>query len=151
MNLSNHFTLAELIRSEVAVRHGINNRPTQNHINNLRKLMNEILDPCRELIGKPISITSGYRNQQVNHIVGGAKTSQHTRGLAADFVVPGCQLWPIFTIIGRSTIPFDQLIYETSWLHISTAQSGVPRREILVAKRLNGKWWYTKPNMGASE
>ena len=79
-----YFTLKELTKSETALRHGINNTPDKKSQQNLEKLIELILDPLREAYGKPIVVTSGYRCEKLNRILGGAKTSQHVTGEAAD-------------------------------------------------------------------
>jgi uncharacterized protein YcbK (DUF882 family) len=72
-----YFTIKELTKSGTALRHGINNTPDKKSLRNLEKLIDFILDPLREAYGKPIVVSSGYRCEKLNRIVGGAKTSQH--------------------------------------------------------------------------
>ena len=48
-----------------------------------------LLQCIREHFGKPITITSGYRTAAHNAAVGGAKSSQHLLGRAADIQVAG--------------------------------------------------------------
>ena len=47
------------------------------------------LQVLRDAVGKSITITSGYRSPQHNKKIGGAKDSQHVKGLAADIKVAG--------------------------------------------------------------
>lgn len=75
MNLSKHFTLDEFIKSRTAVRLGIENFPTSEHLENLRDLVEQILEPLRVHYGRPVIITSGYRCEALNKAVGGAKNS----------------------------------------------------------------------------
>ena len=82
-----NFKLSELIRSDTAVQHNINNMPDINSLDCMLELIVNCLQPIREKLGKPMIITSGYRNSQVNKLVGGASNSQHTKGQAVDFVV----------------------------------------------------------------
>ena len=95
--------------------------------------MEECLDKVRELWGKPIGVTSGYRSAELNRAVGGAKNSQHLRGEAAD-ITAGCRAYNkrLFEMIVASDIPFDQLIDENNykWLHISYCK-GDNRRRVL--------------------
>lgn len=127
MQLTEHFTLAEFVRSETADRNHIDNTPSQEVVDNLRALCRNVLEPARVAFGEPIYITSGYRCPVLNKAVGGKPTSQHLRGEAADLQVKGLQnLRSLYKIIDR--LPHDQLLYEsngtTKWLHISFRQFG---------------------------
>lgn len=84
VNLTEHFTLEEMVRSRMAEKHGIDNTPGANEIANLRILCEKILEPARLEIGMPITVTSGFRSERVNRLVGGAKGSFHLVGKAAD-------------------------------------------------------------------
>lgn len=130
-HLSENFTLEELIKSEYALRHGIDNRPREQAIvDNLRALCENILQPVRDRYG-PFMPTSGYRCPDVNRGIGGSETSQHTRGQAADFEVPGVPNHELATWI-RANLPFDQLILEcytpgepnSGWVHCSYDAGG---------------------------
>lgn len=79
-----NFTVDELCRSKTAQRRGINNTPTPSIRVNLEKLIANVLQPLRDKYGKPIIVDSGYRCPKLNQAVGGAKTSQHLYGQAAD-------------------------------------------------------------------
>lgn len=123
--LSPHFTLREFVRSGAAVRHKIENTPQPVHIARLRALCQQTLEPLRRRFGV-IRITSGYRCPKLNAIVGGAETSQHTLGEAADIHVGGRETGEkMFAYVQSEHIPFDQMILEHSrsraayWLHIS--------------------------------
>jgi zinc D-Ala-D-Ala carboxypeptidase len=128
--LSRHVTLAGLIRSDVARVRGIDNTPPPELIANLRVLARG-LDQVRRLLGHRLRINSAYRCAELNAAVGGALSSQHTLGLAADFECPafGTPL-EIVTAIHHSPIVFDQCILEFGrWVHISF--SAAPRRRVL--------------------
>ena len=84
--LSEHFTLEEMCRSGAAVRHRIDNTPDREQAERLRQLCLNVLEPLRRRFGV-IRITSGFRSERLNAIVGGANTSQHMRGEAADITV----------------------------------------------------------------
>ena len=75
-----YFSLKELIKSTIAIARGILNVPNKNEEANLIALTDNVLDPLREAYGKPIIVTSGYRSEQLNRMIGGAKTSQHVKG-----------------------------------------------------------------------
>ena len=141
MNLN--FKISELIHSDKAIKHNINNMPDINSLDNMLILIVNCLQPVRELLKKPMIITSGYRNAQVNKLVNGSNTSEHLKGMAADFVINGLTPVQIVDIIRKSNIKFTQLIEEHSgnsaWAHISYNKSNL-KCEVLRYK--NGK--YTK-------
>ena len=124
MRLTEHFTLHEFTDSDTARRHHIANTPSQLHIVRLRALCRESLEPLRRRFGA-IRITSGYRCERLNALVGGAPTSQHTLGEAADIHTGGRETSQKMFDFARLNIPYDQLILEhrpshgTYWLHIS--------------------------------
>ena len=127
---SEHFTLEELCRSQVAVCLGINNEPKRDDIiANLKRLAFHTLEAVRLLNdNKPITITSGYRCKELNRAVGGVVTSQHQCGCAADFIVGSAEeSRRLFQKVRSSgSVPFDQLILEpkAGWIHISYVEGG---------------------------
>lgn len=124
--LGEFFTLEEFTRSSTATKLGISNEPTLEHIENMRALVKEILDPVRHIFGK-IDITSGYRSAALSAAVGGVEGSQHGRGQAAD--IYHADLESLFNLI-REDFIYDQLILEsldtprgiTRWIHVSYAK-----------------------------
>lgn len=127
-----HFKLIEFTRSTTAERLNIDNTPTFEVVDNLTRLCLLVLDTAREMFGKPIIITSGYRSERVNKSVGGVSTSQHLQGLACDIVVHDMD--KLFNILKHNP-HIDQLLYESNgkskWLHVSIAKRGnTPRRYI---------------------
>lgn len=127
---SQHFTIEELCRSQVAACLGIDNEPRRaDIIANLKRLAFHTLEAVRLLNdNKPITITSGYRCKELNRAVGGVATSQHQNGCAADFVVGSAEEnRRLFDKIKSSgSVPFDQLILEpkAGWIHISYVDGG---------------------------
>lgn len=138
-----YFSLAELTRSEAARLHGIDNTPDAEARANLAALVGNLLDPLRALWGAPIRVTSGYRSVAVNRLVGGAKTSHHLRGMAADITCADNRA--LFALIKSSGLPFTQLIDEDGfrWLHVSFDRADL-KREVLHARRVGGRWVYSK-------
>ena len=135
MQLSPNFSLKELTASETAERHGIDNTPTPEIIENL-KLLAAALQEVRTLLGnKPIQINSGYRSPAVNEKLGSKPTSDHCKGLAADFVCPsfGSPDEIVRAIMG-SAIPYKQVIREFDrWVHFAIPAPGEePRRQALI-------------------
>ena len=123
MKLSDNFTLEELVYSSVAKAKGIDNTPSIQHLARLSRLAKEVLQPLRSRWGKPITITSGYRSPALNKAVGGASTSQHVNGEAADIICSDNKA--LFNLavemINKGQLRVGQLIDEKnySWLHIS--------------------------------
>lgn len=116
-----YFTIRELTKSLTADVKGIDNTPTPEIERNLTSLVDNILDPLRELYGKPITVNSGYRCPEVNKAVGGSATSDHVKGFAAD-ITGGSkeENERLFNII-KHNFHFSQLIDEKnfSWVHVS--------------------------------
>lgn len=131
MQLTKHFTLDEFTQSQNAERAGVDNTPNNEAIENLRALCVNVLEPLRVALNRPIIITSGYRNEAVNKLSGGSKRSQHKKGQAADIKVHGIPSFELAQVVDKSNLPFDQLIFEGSWVHISHVK--VNRRMSLTA------------------
>ena len=124
--LTKHFSLRELTHSATAVSRGIRNEPDAQQLANLKTLA-ATLEAVRTLLGnKPILISSGFRSDALNRVIGGSSTSDHSNGLAADFVCPGYgHVMHICEAIRDSGIKFDQLIYEqgnTEWVHLGVGK-----------------------------
>ncbi len=139
--LSKNLSLSEMTKSTTAKRRGIDNSPTEEHIENMKVLAENIFQPIREHFGVPFSISSGYRSEALNEAIGGSKTSQHSKGLAIDidrdynFDPNNAQ---VFHYI-KDHLNFDQLIWEfgteenPSWVHVSYTTTETQRGQILVA------------------
>jgi hypothetical protein len=149
MQLSTNLSLAEVTRSETAKRRGISNMPTPEHIENFKKLAINIFQPIREHFGKPIIISSGYRSAELNKAIGGSLSSQHCSGEAIDIDMDGTDITnaQVFNYI-KDNLNFDQMIWEfgtdtnPDWVHVSFASNRSQRKQILVAKKVNGKTTY---------
>jgi hypothetical protein len=130
MRLTRNFSLEQLIYSETAERERIDNTPGPEVVGNLR-LLAQGLERVQILTGFPLEISSGYRSPELNRRVGGANTSQHTQGQAADFTC--AEFGPpvdIIKAIRASDIEFDQCIMEyEKWVHISFSET--PRGKVL--------------------
>lgn len=122
-----YFSIAEFLNSDAADKYQVSNMPADEELlavlNNINALVNNVLDPLRARIGRPVIITSGYRSQRVNELVGGSKTSQHLSGKAADIHVQGYtpqQMDIVYQTI-QMCFDFDQLIFYPSKniIHIS--------------------------------
>ena len=120
MTTTLNFSISELIHSDTAIRNNINNMPDIKSIDNMLELIVYCLQPIRDKLKKPMIITSGFRNQQVNKLVGGVANSQHTTGQAVDFYVKGMTIKELKDFIIKLGIEYDQVINEyDKWCHIS--------------------------------
>ena len=128
MNLSKNFTLSELTRSDTAERLGIDNRPDQGEVENLRLLVQNILQPVRDHFG-PVRVNSGFRCKTLNQAIGSKDTSQHILGQAADIECQGVSNYQLATWI-QNNLEHDQVILEcykpgepdSGWVHVSYSQ-----------------------------
>lgn len=130
MQLTRHFTLEQLTCSDTAERERIDNTPGPEAIGNLGRLAKG-LEQVQALLGHPLEISSGYRCPELNQRVGGAKSSQHTLGMAADLTCAGFgPPLAIVKVLRESDIDFDQCILEYGrWVHISFSRE--PRGKVL--------------------
>ncbi|MGE0497043.1 MAG: D-Ala-D-Ala carboxypeptidase family metallohydrolase [Ramlibacter sp.] len=126
MNLTAHFTLAELTASAKARQLGLDNTPAPELLPRLI-LLAELLERIRATLGVPVTVTSGYRCPRLNTAVGGVTSSDHTQGHAADIVAPGYGTpHAVATLLAPlvSTLGIGQLILEgikgKQWVHVST-------------------------------
>lgn len=143
IRLSRNFHLHEFLESQVAIRHGIDMTPPDHVIENLRQLTFHFLQPLRDIVQSPVIITSGYRPEVLNKMIGGSRTSQHMVGQAVDFGVVGMKPIEICDIAVENQLPFDQLIWEfKAWVHASF-NADHNRSEKLTAKMVNGGPQYT--------
>ena len=149
MQISKHLSLAEVSRSETAKRRGINNTPSGEHLENFKKLAENIFEPIREHFGVPIHISSGYRSKELNAAIGGSSSSQHCQGEAIDIDMDGTSITnaQIFNFI-KDNLNFDQMIWEfgtnanPDWVHVSYESTGKQRKQILKAVKSGGKTSY---------
>ena len=151
MQLSENLSLAEVMRSETAKRKGVSNMPTPEHIENFKKLAENVFQPIRDHFGVPIHISSGYRSKALNTAIGGSLTSQHCSGEAIDIDMDGSSNGVtnkmVFEYV-KDNLEFDQLIFEfgdannPDWVHVSYETSGKQRKQILRATKKGGKTQY---------
>lgn len=137
MQLTKNFTLAELCVTNVKAP----NNPRPEEVERLKALVVNILQPLRDALGKPVTVNSAYRSPQVNAKVGGVPTSQHSRGEAADIRVAGLDPLELARVIRDLKLPYDQLIREPTWVHVSYGPRH--RRELLTMRVIKGKSTYS--------
>jgi zinc D-Ala-D-Ala carboxypeptidase len=149
MQLSKNLSLAEMIISSEAKRRSISNMPSDNHLDNMKKLAINIFQPIRDHFKAPIHISSGYRSLALNKAIKGVTSSQHCSGEAMDIDMDGTAITnaQIFNWI-KDNLVFDQLIWEfgtdknPDWVHVSYESTGKQRKQILKAIKKNGKTSY---------
>ena len=148
MNLTENFTLSEMTKSETALRHDMDNSPDQTAISNLQALAVHVLQPVRDHYGKGVKVNSGFRHPEVNAKVGGSKTSDHCKGMAADIEIPGVPNAELAEWI-RGNLPFTQVILEfytqgvpdSGWVHVSYDPANL-KKQALTAVKQDGKTVY---------
>jgi len=148
MKLSENFSLKEFTKSQTAIRFGIDNTPQGDHLDALKDLVENILQPIRDNFGS-VRITSGYRSHDLNEKIGGSQKSQHSVGQAADFEITGLDNFDLAVWISDNLV-FDQLIIEgydgtganAGWIHCSYNKEN-NRKKCLTAEFINGKAHYT--------
>lgn len=150
--LSKNLSLAEVTKSATAIKKGISNEPTIEHLENLKAVALNVFQPVRDHFNIPIAVTSGYRSEELNKLIGGSSKSQHSKGEALDLdcdVFGGLSNRDLFEYI-KDHIDYDQLIWEfgdddnPNWVHVSYKRIANNRREVLRAYRSNGKTHYKK-------
>jgi|TARA_B100000073_G_scaffold314828_1_gene290286 hypothetical protein len=143
LKLTNNFSLQELLKSQTALRKGIDNKPANpGVITNLQVLCEKVLQPVRDHFGKPVVINSGYRSPKLNKAIGGSNKSQHTKGEAADIEIPGLSNKELAEYI-EDNLPFDQLILEfyngvdpnSGWVHVSYVNDSDNRKQTLTINK----------------
>lgn len=148
LKLSEFVKLKEVTKSPTAVRAGIDNSPTEEHLSNLKALCINVFDPLRKHFNRPIGISSGYRSPKLNKVIKGASTtSQHCNGEAIDIdgdIFDNITNKEIFFYI-KNNLNFDQLIYEypdstgePAWVHVSYNKTE-NRKQLLIAYKKDGK------------
>lgn len=131
-----HFTIKELCTSVRAEELGLDNNPTPKVCTSLEALVDNILDPAREALGRVIYVNSGYRSMDLNKAVGGAVSSQHCTGEAADIELGGRTITEnkeLFDWIAKNCI-YDQLIneYNYSWVHVSYRKGNNRKQQLII-------------------
>ena len=145
MQLSDHFSLRELTKSDTAIRHGIDNEPGDVEVENLIMVCDRILEPVRDYFQIPFTPNSGFRSLELNRKIGSSDNSQHVKGEAVDFEVPGIPNKEVALWV-KDNCEFDQLILEfykegipdSGWVHCSYT---IARDNRQSARVFDGKTW----------
>lgn len=149
-NLTKNFTYEEVIKSNTAKKYKIDNNPNEKQLENIQRLLDNLLQPLRDKIGEPIIVNSIFRSKKLNQVLKGAYNSQHlaNNGAAADIECPNITNAKLFKEI-KDNFDFDQLIWEfgdikePNWIHVSYVNKDKNRHQILRAFRdTDGKTKY---------
>jgi len=148
MNLTANFTLAEMVKSDTALRHDMDNTPGEIEIENLKRLAEKVLQPVREHYQRGVKVNSGFRHPNVNAKVGGSKTSDHCKGQAADIEIPGVPNADLAKWITEN-LDFTQVILEfytqgvpdSGWVHVSYDPQNLKKQSLTAVKK-DGKTVY---------
>ena len=148
MNLTANFTLEELVKSETALRHNIDNTPGETEIENLKRLCEKILQPVRDHFSTGVKVNSGYRSPAANQKVGGSPTSDHCKGQASDIENPGVPNADLAKWITEN-LDFTQVILEfytqgvpdSGWVHVSYDPQNLKKQSLTAVKK-DGKTVY---------
>ena len=150
MKLSKNLSLSEVVKTNNAIRKGIDNSPNNDHLESLEDVAKDIFHPLRDDLGV-IYVSSGYRSDALNKAIGGSRKSQHSKGEALDLDNDNKNVaasnTEIFNYI-KDNLDFDQLIWEfgtdekPDWVHVSYTTKRPNRNQILKAYRQSGKTKY---------
>ena len=148
MRLTQNFSLKELTYSQTAERKGIDNTPSTEHQANLKSLCTHVLQPIRDHFSQVVSVSSGYRSQELCLAIGSKITSQHAKGEAADFEIFGVSNKELADYI-HENLDYDQLILEywkesdpnSGWVHCSYSENN-NRKQYLKAFKIDGATKY---------
>lgn len=148
MNLTKDFSLHEMTKSETALRKGLVNDPLDNELRNLITLAEKVLQPVRDHYGVGVKVNSGYRSPDVNAAVGGSRTSDHCKGMAADIEIAGVPNAALAQYI-KENLKYTQLILEfytpgisdSGWVHVSYDENNL-KCQTLTAIKKDGKTVY---------
>lgn len=147
--ISEHISYKESIKSHTATRLNINNTPDGYQVSNMVGIAHNVFEPLREYVGGPIKITSMFRSEKLNSVLGGSSRSQHCEGRAIDLDdVHGYKTNAEMYQYIKENLSFDQLIWEfgddtnPDWIHVSYISEDENRKRCLRAERIDGKTTY---------
>lgn len=152
MKLSKNLSLREVTKSNTATRHGIDNNPTNEHLENLKIVAREIFQPIREHFNVPVGVSSGYRSELLNVTVKGSATSHHCKGMALDLdadIYGEIDNKDIFLFV-LENLEFTQLIWEygddqePAWVHIGYDSNNLKKEVLKIARGTGYKKYYKK-------
>ena len=141
-NISAHISYREGTYSATATKHGVDNVPTDEHLEVMKVTAEKLFEPLREYVGGPIRVNSFYRSEALNNLISGsASRSQHMKGQAMDLDALGGRSNAEMFMIVKDQLDFDQLIWEggnydePEWVHVSYVSNKKNRKQVLKMKR----------------
>ena len=147
--ISKHISYKEATYSRTATRLGIENKPDEDQLKNMKLIAEEIFEPLRMWVGGPIKVNSFFRSPKLNTAIGGSSKSQHCHGQAIDLddTFGRATNAEMFEFI-REHLNFDQMIWEfgdddnPDWVHVSYVNEKDNRQRCLLAYKDNNKTRY---------
>ena len=147
--ISKHCSYREGTHSDTAQKHGVDNTPTEEHLETMKVTAEKLFEPLREYVGAPIRVNSFYRSEDLNVLLkGGARRSQHMKGEAMDLDALGGRSNAEMFMIIKDQLDFDQLIWEggnnkePEWVHVSYTEKRKNRKQVLKMKRKGSRISY---------
>ena len=147
--ISKHVSHKEGVYSITALRLGLKNEPTEEHLTNMKLTSEKVFEPLREFVNGPIKINSFYRGPELNKAIGGSVKSQHCHGQAMDIDdTYGAMSNATMYNWVKENLDYDQMIWEfgtennPDWVHISYVSKEKNRNRCLKAYREDGKTKY---------
>lgn len=147
--ISKHCSYREGTHSDTAQKHGVDNTPTEEHLETMKVTAEKLFEPLREYVGAPIRVNSFYRSEDLNALLkGGARRSQHMKGEAMDLDALGGRSNAEMFMIIKDQLDFDQLIWEggnnkePEWVHVSYTEKRKNRKQVLKMKRKGSRISY---------
>lgn len=150
-----HLSYEEVCRSQVAKHNGLANEPNIKQLALIKLLAEKIIEPIADGLSPHLNYSSVFRTEEVNKLIGGSKTSDHTvlgNGAAVDIDNDGRPFsWATNAEIFKyafENLNFDQLIWEggddqnPAWVHIGNRVTG-NRNQVLRMEIKNGKKVYS--------
>lgn len=126
------FTVTQSTDEQILERQAVGVLSYINEVTDLAANVLQVLVDC----GLSIKVTSGYRCAELNEKVGGVESSQHRKGMAADFITndknKALRTLLIYTI-------FDQVILYDNFIHVSFNR-GQNRGQVIKAIGQTVKW-----------
>ena len=147
--ISKHISYKEGVKSNTATRLGIENKPNEEQLKNMKLLAEKVFEPLRKEVGGPIKVNSFFRSPELNKAIGGSTKSQHCHGQAIDIDDTfGYKKNAEMYYFIKSELDFDQMIWEfgtdgnPDWVHVSYVSPEKNRNRCLKAYKENGKTKY---------
>lgn len=139
--ISEHLTVADVVRSTTATVKKIKNIPTEEELQHLKDLAEHVYEPVWVYMEGLMVITSGYRSKALNTAVKGSTTSFHCKGMGIDLMSthPHKTNKDLFNFI-KDNLNFTELGWEKYykdqpvWVHVGYDKNRCTEKEIFTVK-----------------